>query len=52
MVLEQGMNNREIIDVLRSKNEPILLKFNNQERIEDLAGALARQIEPDSLNLA
>ena len=50
-VLEQGMNNREIIDVLRSKNEPILLKFNNQERIEDLAGALARQIEPDSLTL-
>ena len=50
-VLEQGMNNREIIDVLRSKNQPILLKFNNQERIEDLAGALARQIEPDSLTL-
>ncbi len=50
-VLEQGMNNSEIIDVLRSKNEPILLKFNNQERTEDLAGALARQIEPDSLSL-
>lgn len=50
-VLEQDMNNREIVDLLRSGNQPIKLKFNNQERIEDLAGAIARQIEPDSLSL-
>ena len=50
-VLEQHMNNREIVDLLRSGNQPIKLKFNNQERLENLAGALARQIEPDSLSL-
>ncbi len=50
-VFEQGMDNRAIVDLLRSGNEPIRLKFNNQERLEDLAGTLARQIEPDSLSL-
>ena len=45
------MDNRAIVDLLRSGNEPIRLKFNNQERLEDLAGILARQIEPDSLSL-
>lgn len=50
-VLEQEMNNRAIVDLLRSGNQPIKLKFNNQERLEDLAGNLAGQIEPDSLSL-
>lgn len=50
-VLRPKMNNREIIDLLRSGNQPILLKFNNQERVEDLVGSLARQIEPDSISL-
>ncbi len=47
--LIKGMNNNEIINALRSRNVPINIKYNNQERLEDLAGALARQMEPDSL---
>jgi len=50
-VLEPDMNNRTLVDLLRSGNQPIKLKFNNQERLEDLAGALSRQIEPDSISL-
>ncbi len=50
-ILKDGMNNLELIKVLRSGNEPVVVKFNNQERIEDLAGTISRQIEPDSLNL-
>ena len=45
------MNNNEIINTIRSKNIPVMVKFNNQERLEDLAGAIARQIEADSVEL-
>ncbi|MEZ4793945.1 MAG: endolytic transglycosylase MltG [Flavobacteriaceae bacterium] len=50
-LLKKGMNNNDIINTIRSKNSPILVKFNNQERLEDLAGQLAGQIEPDSLSI-
>lgn len=50
-ILEKGMNNNDIVNALRSKNIPIQVKFNNQERLEDLAGAIARQIEADSISL-
>ncbi|TQD39155.1 endolytic transglycosylase MltG [Haloflavibacter putidus] len=50
-VLKKGMNNNEIINTLRSKNQPIKLIFNNQERIENLAGRVATQIEADSSSL-
>lgn len=50
-ILKQGMNNNEIINTLRSKNEPVSVIFNNQERIEDLAGRVAQQIEADSISL-
>ncbi len=50
-VLNQEMNNREIIDLLRSGNTPVALKFNNQERIQNLVGSIARQMEPDSVTL-
>ena len=43
------MNNNDIINTIRSKNSPILVKFNNQERLEDLARQLAGQIEPIAL---
>lgn len=49
--IQKGMNNNEIINGLRSRNLPIKLAFNNQERIEDLAGRVADQIEADSLSL-
>lgn len=50
-MLHKEMNNMEIIDVLRSKNQPISVKFNNQERLENLAGHIANQIEADSTSL-
>lgn len=50
-IIKKGMNNNDIVNTIRSKNIPIYVKFNNQERLENLAGHLSRQIEPDSLSL-
>ncbi len=50
-ILTKGLNNNEIIGVLRSKNSPIQVNFNNQERLENLAGRIAEQIETDSISL-
>ncbi|NND88239.1 MAG: endolytic transglycosylase MltG [Flavobacteriaceae bacterium] len=50
-IIEKGMNNNDIINSIRSGNIPIEIRFNNQERLEDLAGHLAKQIEPDSITL-
>lgn len=50
-VLRKGMNNNDIINTLRIDNRPIQVKFNNQERLENLAGVIASQIEADSLSL-
>lgn len=47
----KGMNNNEIINSLRSNNIPVKVAFNNQERVEDLAGRISSQIEADSLSL-
>lgn len=49
--LRKGMNNNEIINTLRSNNIPVNVSFNNQERLENLAGRIAVQIEADSLAL-
>jgi UPF0755 protein len=45
------MSNNDIINTIRSRNIPISIKFNNQERLENLAGHLANQIEPDSITI-
>lgn len=50
-VINKGMNNNDIINTIRSKNIPVMVKFNNLERIEELAGHIARQIEADSISL-
>jgi UPF0755 protein len=50
-VLRRGMNNNDIINTIRSKNTPVFVKFNNQERLEDLAGHLSKIIEADSVSL-
>jgi UPF0755 protein len=50
-IITKGMTNNDIVNVLRSRNIPINIKFNNQERLEDLAGHIAQQIEADSLSL-
>ncbi|RAJ17095.1 endolytic transglycosylase MltG [Olleya aquimaris] len=49
--IKKDMSNNDIINSIRSKNIPLKLSFNNQERIQDLAGRIAQQIEPDSLTL-
>ncbi len=50
-IITRGMSNNDIINTLRSKNIPINVKFNNQERLEDLAGNISSQIEADSISL-
>lgn len=50
-LLKKGMNNNEIINTLRSANQPVMVSFNNQESLSDLAGRIAQQIEADSLSL-
>jgi UPF0755 protein len=47
----KGASNNDIINTVRSENRPVRVTFNNQERLENLAGRLSQQIEPDSLNL-
>ena len=49
--IAKGMNNNEIVNSLRSDNRPIMVSFNNQEQLEDLAGRIGSQIEADSINL-
>lgn len=49
--IKKGMNNNDIVNSLRSKNIPIQISFNNQERLANLAGRIAEQIEADSLSL-
>lgn len=50
-ILEKGMNNNAITNRLRSGNTPVRVIFNNQERLENLAGRIATQIEADSASL-
>ena len=50
-IIKKGMNNNDIINTIRSNNIPIQIKFNNQERVENLAGKLSLQLETDSLSL-
>ncbi len=50
-ILKKGMNNNEMVNTLRSRNIPVWVTFNNQERLEDLAGRISYQIEADSLEL-
>ncbi|MCM4157908.1 endolytic transglycosylase MltG [Gramella sp. AN32] len=50
-VLKKGMNNNDLVNVLRSGNNPIKVRFNNQERLENLAGRISGQIEADSASL-
>ena len=49
--IQKGMNNNEMINTLRGRSIPVKVTFNNMERIEDLAGRIAQQIEADSLSL-
>lgn len=48
-ILKKGSNSNDIIGVLRIQNTPVTLRFNNQERLENLAGRISYQIEADSI---
>jgi len=50
-IIKKGMNNNDIVNAIRTGNVPISIKFNNQERLENLAGSLSNQIEIDSMSL-
>ena len=49
--IEKGMNNNELVNRLRIGNRPVKVIFNNQERLENLAGRVSEQIEADSTAL-
>ena len=51
-VLLKGSNNNEIINALRGKSLTVRVTFNNQERLENLAGRVAQQIAPRQYYLA
>lgn len=50
-VIEKNANNNTITNVLRTGNKPVQVVFNNQERLENLAGRISKQIEADSISL-
>lgn len=48
--IDAGMSLNALIDRLRSgEQDPVRVTFNNIDRLEVLAGRLARQLEPDSI---
>lgn len=49
--LKKDMSNNDIINTLRSKNSPLAINFNNQERLQNLAGRVSEQLEADSTAL-
>lgn len=50
--IKKGMNNNELVNLLRSGNQtPVKVSFNNQDSLDKLAGRIAQQIEPDSLEI-
>ncbi|MGM0391666.1 MAG: endolytic transglycosylase MltG [Bacteroidota bacterium] len=50
-IIEKNMNNNQIVNVLRSGNKPVRVVYNNQERLENLAGRVSTQIEADSSSI-
>ncbi len=50
-ILKKGLNSNELVNALRVNNVPVQLTFNNQDRLENLAGRIAQQIETDSIAL-
>ncbi|MFI8378113.1 endolytic transglycosylase MltG [Leeuwenhoekiella sp. NPDC079379] len=50
-IIKRGSNNNEIVNAIRSGNIPIKISFNNQERLENLAGRISQQLEADSTSL-
>ena len=49
--IKRGIGNNDIVNSLKFNNTPVNVTFNNQERVEDLAGRLSNQIYEDSISL-
>ena len=49
--ISKGIGNKELITSLKFANTPLTITFNNQERVENLAGRLASQVYTDSTSL-
>ena len=49
--IKRGIGNNEIVNSLKFNNTPVNVTFNNQERVEDLAGRVSSQIYEDSISL-
>tara|TARA_B100000927_G_scaffold121304_1_gene97795 strand:- start:709 stop:1737 length:1029 start_codon:yes stop_codon:yes gene_type:complete len=49
--ISKNLGNSDIINSLKFNNTPINVTFNNQERIENLAGRVSEQIYEDSISL-
>ena len=48
----KGMNTNQLVNMLKAGNQtPVKVTFNNIRRMEDLAGSIARYLEPDSTSL-
>lgn len=51
--IKQGMNNKELISLLRSgKQTPVKLTFSNIRTVEELAGVTGGKIEADSASIS
>ena len=51
-LLDKGLTTNEIVNMLRAGDqEPVMVTFNNLRFLEELAGAVSKYIEPDSLEL-
>lgn len=52
-LLANGMSHNDLINMLRSGTQvPVMVTFINNRTLEELAGKIARQLEPDSTALA
>ena len=49
--INKGIGNKELVTSLKFNNTPLTITFNNQERVENLAGRLASQVYTDSTSL-
>ena len=49
--INKGIGNKELVTSLKFNNTPLTITFNNQERVENLAGRIANQIYTDSTAL-
>ena len=47
----KDIGNKDIVNSLKFNNTPVNVTFNNQERVEDLAGRVSKQIYEDSTSL-